>query len=250
MELAASDLKAAKNFYTSLFGWQFVDNDMGPGGVYTIFQVKGSECAASYQIGPDQKGCQPHWMVYIATNDVDASAAKVKELGGSVEMGPFDVGPHGRMAVVKDPAGVYFSLWKGAGTGGIRIANEDNTFCWADLNTPDRDSARKFYGTLFGWLFLPGEGKDESGYLHIQNGDQMIGGMPPREQTNPNAPPHWMLYFLVADVDASTKKASDMGAKVLMPPMTLPGTGEFSILADPQGAVFSLFKAEAKASAA
>ena len=74
------------------------------------------------------------------------------------------------MSVIQDPTGAHFCLWQGNQTPGIGIAGEDNTFCWADLMTPDRDAAKKFYSGLFGWTLTPGEGKDESGYLHITNG--------------------------------------------------------------------------------
>jgi predicted enzyme related to lactoylglutathione lyase len=55
-------------------------------------------------------------------------------------------------------------------------------------------------------------------------------------------PPNWMVYFAVADVDASVKKAQSLGAKVLANPMDIPGVGRFATLQDPQGAVFSVFK--------
>jgi predicted enzyme related to lactoylglutathione lyase len=59
---------------------------------------------------------------------------------------------------------------------------------------------------------------------------------------NPNAPPHWLIYFLVADADASTNKAKELGATIYVAPMTMEGVGRWSIMADPQGAVFALFQ--------
>ncbi len=55
-------------------------------------------------------------------------------------------------------------------------------------------------------------------------------------------PPHWLAYFLVDDVDASAEKAKDMGAKLYLPPMSMAGVGRLSVVADPQGAVFAIFK--------
>jgi predicted enzyme related to lactoylglutathione lyase len=84
--------------------------------------------------------------------------------------------------------------------------------------------------------------KDPSGYLHIKNGEHFIGGIPPATHRNPNAPPHWLVYFQVADAEAATAKASQLGGKILMPARKMENVGTWSIVADPQGAVFALFK--------
>jgi predicted enzyme related to lactoylglutathione lyase len=113
--------------------------------------------------------------------------------------------------------------------------------CWADLSTPDQETAAAFYRKLFGWEIMAGE-HDTSGYLHVKNGEQFIGGIPPAAHRNPNAPPHWMIYFQVEDCDASTAKAKELGANVFMGPMTMEGVGRMAIMADPQTATFALFQ--------
>jgi len=55
-------------------------------------------------------------------------------------------------------------------------------------------------------------------------------------------PAHWMAYFQVDDVDATANKAKELGAKLYLPPMTMEGVGRMSVIADPQGAAFSIFK--------
>ena len=55
-------------------------------------------------------------------------------------------------------------------------------------------------------------------------------------------PAHWMAYFQVDDVDTSASKAKGMGANLYMPPMTMETVGRMSVVSDPQGAVFALFK--------
>jgi predicted enzyme related to lactoylglutathione lyase len=66
----------------------------------------------------------------------------------------------------------------------------DGTLCWADLNTPDPAHAGKFHASLFGWK-LEKSTHDSSGYLHIKNGEQFIGGIPPTEPGTAG-PPHWL----------------------------------------------------------
>jgi uncharacterized protein len=62
--------------------------------------------------------------------------------------------------------------------------------------------------------------------------------MPPNMK---GVPSNWVAYFAVTDVDASTKKTNDLGGKTVVPPMDIPNIGRFSIVADPQGAVFALY---------
>src|SRR6476620_2983137 len=104
LELAAHDTGAARRFYTELFGWTPVDTKYGPGDedIYTIYRLDGQDAAASYGMMGDQRsaGIPSNWLSYIAVEDVDASAARARELGGTVVGGPMDVMEHGRMAVV------------------------------------------------------------------------------------------------------------------------------------------------------
>jgi predicted enzyme related to lactoylglutathione lyase len=55
-------------------------------------------------------------------------------------------------------------------------------------------------------------------------------------------PPHWMAYFQVDDVDACATKAKGLGGKLCLAPMMIEGAGRMSVITDPQGAVFAIFK--------
>ncbi|MCZ2148419.1 MAG: VOC family protein [Bryobacterales bacterium] len=241
-ELGTTDQNAAKTFYSTLFGWSANDSPMGPGHLYTTFHLDGRSCAAAYTITPEmsRQGVPPHWMVYVAVGSADDTASKAKELGGNVVMAPFDVMDLGRMAVIQDPAGAAFSIWQGKSVKGTGITGEPGTFCWGELSTSDIPGAQAFYSGLFGWKIVPGQ-VDET-YLHIENGAAMIGGIPPAKYRNPNVPPHWVSYFLVTDCDAAAAKANDLGAKLLFGPETMEKVGRLAFVADPQSAVFAIFK--------
>lgn len=241
-ELATTDQAAAKNFYTSLFGWAVNDSPIGPDDFYSMFKLSGRDTGAAYTMRKEQRaqGVPPHWMVYIAAENADQAVSKAAQLGGTVLSPAFDVMDVGRMAVLQDPTGAIFSVWQAKGQANS-IAGVDNTFCWADLSTPDPEKAGKFYAGLFGWEMMK-DPKDPSGYIHIKNGEDFIGGIPPATHRNPNAPPHWLVYVQVADVETSTAKAGQLGGKVLMPPRKMENVGTWSIIADPQGAVLALFK--------
>src|SRR6266404_2586951 len=245
IELATTDQNTAKDFYSSLFGWTADDSPIGPSEFYTIFKLDGRDAAAGYTLRADQRaqGVPPNWMIYIAVKSADEAAIKAKQLGSTVVMPPFDVMDFGRMAVIQDPTGAHFCVWQAAKNAGIGIAHVAGTLCWADLSTPDAKRATDFYSGLFGWQIMADE-KDKSGYLHIKNGEQFIGGVPPAAHRQPGVPPHWLAYFWVDDVDASAAKAKQLGANLCVPPMTIENVGRMAVIADPQRAVFAIFNSQ------
>ncbi len=117
------------------------------------------------------------------------------------------------------------------------------TFCWNELLTRDPEASRKFYTELFGWTTEEMDMGPNGKYTLWKSGDKHAGGMmelkaPGTEQV----PPHWLAYVAVDDVDASTKKAEGLGAKVCVPPTDIPNTGRFSVITDPSGAALGLYK--------
>ena len=243
IELATTDQAAAKSFYTSLFGWTVNDFPTGPDGSYSIFQLQGRDVAAGYTQRAQQRdeGVPPNWMLYVAVDSADKAAETTPQRGGSVLMPPFDVGDMGRMSVLPDPTGTVFAVWQAKTGPGLRVTGENNALCWADLSTPEPASAAKFYAALFGWQIMKEE-HDDSGYLHIKNGADFIGGVPPAKHRQPGMPAHWLIYFQVASCDESAAQARRLGASFYVEPMTVEKVGRMAVLADPQGAVFALFQ--------
>ena len=245
-ELGTTDQTAAKEFYTSLFGWQFSDSDMGPMGTYTIFKRDGVDVAALYTLEPKMRemGVPPNWGAYVTVEDADAAAAKAASLGATVINGPFDVMEHGRMAVIQDPQGAVFCVWQAKSHIGVGVLGEPGSLGWVQLNAKDASKAKAFYSALLGWKVqddpVPAEmgGGEYTTWLKLDGAAGGMMAMPP----NDPSPSHWLSYFAVADVDASTAKAVGLGGKVYVPPTDIPGTGRFSVLADGQGAVFALIK--------
>jgi hypothetical protein len=243
-ELATTDPAAAKKFYTSLFGWSIQDNPMGPGpeDIYTRLQHTNKDVGALYPMRPEQRqqGVPPNWLPYVTVASVEETAKKVKTLGGQVLTEPFDVMTFGRMAVLQDPSGATLALWEARESIGAQRVNEPGAFCWMELLTNETPKVGKFYADLLGWNAKTST-LDPS-YTEFWQGDTPIGGMmgiPP--EWGP-VPPHWTVYWQVEDVDATTKKATSLGAKVLTGPQDIPTVGRFTSLQDPQGASFSIFK--------
>jgi predicted enzyme related to lactoylglutathione lyase len=117
-ELSTTDSDAAIKFYTELLGWEIKKSEAlescagsdAPPVVYNEIVVGGEHVGGIYRMGPEYGGAPSHWMSYVAVDDVDAKAAQVKELGGSVCVPPTDIPNTGRFCVINDPTGATISL--------------------------------------------------------------------------------------------------------------------------------------------
>ena len=241
-ELGTTNQSAAKDFYTKVFGWGVVDFPMGPNEFYTMFKLDGNDVGAAYTLSPKilEQGVPSHWNVYFATPDVDASTEKVKALGGTVIQPSFDVMDVGRMSICQDPGGAVFCLWQKKRHFGAGVIGQDNAVCWSELATRDTAKARDFYTGLFGW-----ETKGAANmatYVEYYAGGQPRGGLLPMDDNWGNVPSHWGIYFQVADCDGTVAKIVELGGKVRHGPFDAPGVGRMAMMADPQGAGFSVIK--------
>jgi predicted enzyme related to lactoylglutathione lyase len=110
-ELVTPDVEQAKSFYGAVFGWTAEDVDMGDAGTYTLFKKQDGENAAGLMRKRDGAG-PAAWVPYLAADDVDATFAKAQELGAKAFLEPTDVETVGRFAVLGDPTGATFGLYK------------------------------------------------------------------------------------------------------------------------------------------
>jgi len=113
-ELFTNNVDRAGKFYVQTVGWKTESVDMGPMGTYTLFKRAGEDGNAGgmMNIPPNMQGVPPHWLAYFAVADCDASAKKAGELGGKVAVPPTDIPNIGRFAIVQDPQGATFALFK------------------------------------------------------------------------------------------------------------------------------------------
>ena len=196
--------------------------------------------------------------------DADETARKVVAAGGSVLAGPSDVGGAGRGGVVADPAGAVFGLWEAGEHKGAQLVNEPGTWNFSELNTPDPEGAKAFYGSVFGWELSESLGDDEgSGFWRMPGyGDFLarrdpevrerqagIGApagfedavawlVPITGEAGEENPPHWSITFAVDDADAVAERAAPLGGTVLVPPLDAPWV-RMTVIRDPQGAAFT-----------
>lgn len=244
-DMMTTDGARSQQFYCSLFDWQIQEIPM-QGCIYRMILAGNGPIGG---IVEEKNIPMPHWMPYIAVPDVDAAAAKLQHLQGSVCVPPTDIPGTGRFAVVGDPQGAYFSLYKGLpeSAGFDPDLPVPGRICWNELLTTDDQAAQAFYGAMFGWREEPKDMGPMGTYRVQMLGDKQAGGI----MKNPmnGAPSCWLVYFFTTDLAGSTQKAKQLGAKALVENTPIPGVGSFSMLQDPLGATFALFQPNTAAGA-
>ena len=249
IDLATSDAAAAKAFYAELFDWELEDAPAGEGMVYTMCRQDGEDVCALFQMSPEMcgQGIPPHWVSYIHVADADGVAARAEELGATVLVPPFDVLDVGRMATLRDPTGAAVNLWQPKRHIGSALVNCPGAWCWNELSTRDPDAAGRFYADLLGWASEVSDGA-MGPYTTFSHGGRLVGGMieivPEWGPNWEEIPPNWGVYFAVEDGAAARARATQLGATVLMPDTEVPEIGTFCVLADPQGAAFTIIALE------
>jgi predicted enzyme related to lactoylglutathione lyase len=114
-EIATSNLDETDAFYADLFGWK-IKSDENRVFEYRHFEDgKGYDVGGMYELDPDMTGghdVPPHFMTYVAVDDVDETVRQAIEKGGSLKREPMDIEGTGRFAVITDPAGATFAIIK------------------------------------------------------------------------------------------------------------------------------------------
>jgi len=239
VDLSVDDIPKAKAFYGGLFGWDVQEGPPETGG-YAMCMLKDKAAAG---IGPKQGGeAQPTaWTTYIASDDADETAAKIKAAGGTVISEPFDVMDVGRMAVAMDPGGAVFGVWQARAHTGAGIANEPGSYTWNENMSRAYEANKDFYSSVFGYQIndIGAEGMD---YSTMDLNGQMVGGIGAIGADQPaEMPAAWVTYFNVDNADASVATAQQLGGSVIAPPFDTP-YGRMAVLADDQGGVFALMQ--------
>jgi len=241
VDLATTDTEAAKAFYASLFGWEHEDLPTDVGVPYTMFRIEGKNVAALSAMRPEiqAQGVPSYWSSYVKHDDVDAVAARITEAGGVVTSPPCDIMDSGRMLFAHDPTGAAFGVWQPAGHIGADLVNMPNTLVWNELQTRDSAAAKPFYSAVFDWTY----GSAPGGYILCQtDGRTQAGIIQMDENWSKDVPNNWGVYFMVTDLAASVAKAAELGGSIMVPPTSAGEMGNFAVIQDPQGGVFTIMQ--------
>jgi uncharacterized protein len=239
-QLMTRDVPGAKKFYSKLVGWKM--QPWPPDPNYTVCVADVGPTAGIMSIPADMPADVPaHWLQYIGTRDVDATAEAAVRAGGSVMKAPGDLQGAGRYAVLKDPLGAVFAILDPENARPEAQGVPPNgTFSWHELATSDNEAAFAFYSQLFGWDAITRMDMGPIGtYLIYGWNGQQRGGMYITPANMP-MPPNWLPYVSVPSADAGFAVATSAGAKQLMAPMDVPGGSRIAAITDPTGAAFAI----------
>jgi predicted enzyme related to lactoylglutathione lyase len=250
------DPDVAMAFYGGLLGWEFEDVTP-PGGEMSYFMASLNGMVVAGLGGQPEMDWPPAWNTYVCVEDADAAAAAVHEAGGTVTMGPFRVGPAGRMVVFNDLEGAELCLWEPGQTRGSQLVNDPGAWVFSTLHTADASGAGSFYGSLFEWT-LASAGDDGSAMVMKPGYQEFLA------QADPELPgrleafgapegfgdvvasilpladgerPHWDVTFSVEDADSTASRAAELGGEVVVAPFDAPWV-RATVLRDPDGVVF------------
>ncbi len=233
-QLHSARPELAAEFYARLMGWTSQPIAHSPG--HRLFLSQGRAAAALSPLA-DPK-VPPHWLPYVAVEDVDATCSLIKKARGRVVMAPFEAQQAGRMAVACDPTGAYFCLWQARDHAGAAVVSEVGGMAWHELITSHPQKASRFYCRVFGWQPRQFSLGNIPYTMHTLAERQVAGMMPkPKGVAMPSL---WIVYFQVADYATAIQQCSQGGGQATMQAIEIEGVGCFCTLLDAEGAPFAV----------
>jgi len=247
VDLTSPDLVTSARFYGGLFGWDTAIR--GPAeltGGYLAFQSDESDVAGLVRHQGDEP---PSWTTYFAVHDADEIEAVVVSNGGATLVPPVDVPDIGRIALFIDPPGAVFGVWQAGELRGAELTEAPGAMCWNQLASRHIESAKRFYGAVFGWVGATTP-YETSSYTAFRLDGSDVAGMVEMDRSWPrDLPSHWMTYFGVENCDVTVERAVELGGAVAVEPFDMPKVGRTAVLGDPHGAVFSILAVDAETAA-
>lgn len=245
-ELLTEDTAAAAAFYAKVIGWRVRASQHPTAHNYSVFATDQGAVGGVTSL-PDHArdaGARPHWLPYIGAENVDATAAKAERLGGRILRAATDVEELGRYAVLADPQGATFGIYRPKSPSGSTTKSQPQRgeFAWQELASSDFEAGFRFYADLFGWQALQRMEMGPAGtYLIFGRDGVQQGGMYKLSSQMPA--PYWLSYIEVADTEAAVESARAAGGRVTVEPMDVPGGGRIAQLLDAGGVLFAVHTA-------
>ena len=241
-ELLTTDAAAATAFYPKVVPWKPQAWERDP--TYTLWVANGVPIGGLATL--TDESATSRWVAYVGVDDVPATVARARDLGATVVTDATDIPDVGTYAMLKDPQGAEFAIYKSA-TDGSALQSGPGTFSWHELCTTDAEAAVRFYTELFGWN---AGGKhqmgDPIGFYHLFQLDGAdYGGIYQME----NMPAAWMCYVKVPDAGKAAAAAKAAGGRVINGPMEVPGGSWIAQVLDPVGVAFAVHEEPAAAQA-
>ena len=244
-DLQTSDVAAAKAFYAAVFGWRFEDLPTPDGRSYAQAFLGEDLVTVIAPRNPQQQaaGAPGQWNVYFASSDAQELADGLVHAGGTLEFGPEEVGGTGVMVFFAPPGGGTTGAWQAGSHFGTVRSGEPGALAWAELLTPEPQSAVGFFQQLFGQDVTEYPQDDGGKYSTLMvNGAEVAGIAAVPADAEGTLKPGWQVYFGVSSVPEAVSAAEAAGGTVLIAPDGDEEAGTIATLEDPQGGVFSILE--------
>ncbi|MFF2959184.1 VOC family protein [Streptomyces sp. NPDC057963] len=238
VNLIAHDLHAAQSFYTAVMDWEFRDSSLGSN--FSVAMAYGEPVAG---IGSCSPGGPPAvWTPYFAVRDADETAARVRERGATLAIGPLKLGA-GRAGIAADRDGAMFGFWEGPALAWS--VGRGSAPARLDLQTRHAFEAAIFYAEVFDWAQPPGGCMVDYAQDHvvIQLAGHTVatlrgGGI--ETAPDPKIRPRWIVDFHVRDSEKAAAAAVAAGGESsAVPSLADEAKGAF-IIRDPDGSLFTV----------
>jgi predicted enzyme related to lactoylglutathione lyase len=242
-DVMTTDPEAGRAFYKAVFDWNMADAGV-QGHEYTVLSVGSTGVGGLMRLPDDAKsmGVPPCWTGYIGSADVDSDAKRLTAAGGSVRKPAQDIPGVGRFAVVADPHGAVFMLFKPTGTetpGPALPPEAPGNIGWRELMAGDGAAAFAFYAEMFGWTKAEAHDMGPMGVYQLFAKDGVTrGGMMTKMPEMPV--PCWGFYVNAEAIDAAAARVTRAGGTIVNGPMEVPGGQWIVQCTDPQGAHFGI----------
>ncbi|AWZ07000.1 MULTISPECIES: VOC family protein [unclassified Streptomyces] len=234
------DLVSAQRFYGAVLGWTFRRTRLGE---RFSFAFRDGAPVAGFGALADDPPLPTAWTPYFAVDDADMTAARIRERGATVAVGPLCFGT-GRAVLAADPDGVVFGLWQGEILRDWRVGR-GTAPAWLELRTRDAFAAAIFYGEVLDWAGSSPQScvvAYEHDHVVLRHGNDTvarISGGAVDADPDPHVRPRWHVYFRVPDLEAAVEAAGIAGGRIVSPVETS-SASRWVTLRDPEGALFTV----------
>ena len=237
-QIATPNVDEAIVFYSALFGWEIMDEELGHGDEMVRMLHNGEFVVGLHRIYEDE---QAHWEPHLAISDLPAFLALVQEKEGFIVEQPQSAEPFGTMAEVCGPEGGRLCLWAAGAFGGHTTTPSDGVPFWYELQLLAEGPEEAFWPNVLNWSETSNNQRRKNyktndgspiAQIHILNESDAEVLLHPR----------WVTFVQVADVDIACKDAEAIKGTILRKPYEAPGLGRCALIVDPQGSVFGVIQ--------
>ncbi|HEU4617427.1 MAG TPA: VOC family protein [Gammaproteobacteria bacterium] len=234
-ELATPDSESAHDFYSDVLGWRKEAWEDDPS--YSMFAAQTGPLGGAVEL----RGAGPHWLPYIASDDIDATVNEAQELGATLIQDVTTIPNGSKYAILADPYGARFAVYGPGAEPAAEKAPEPGEFSWHELATEDWRAAFDFYSRLFGWETLAEHDMGPMGvYLIFGRDGRQLGGVFNKGEQGRPGDAYWLAYVRVPNVHEAAETVKSRGGSVVAGPMEVPGGDWIAQCVDPHGALFAI----------